>query len=90
MINDLCEDDALAQASSIVVGVRVRPETSHEKEHSHSIVRTIENMIIFDPSDLHDKRGPLHAARRTQEQRYAFDYVFDEFSTNMEIFEKVC
>jgi hypothetical protein len=89
MIKDIYEDDALAQASSIVVCVRVRPETPHEKERSHNIVRPIENMIIFDPSDLHDKRGPLHAARRTQEQRYAFDCVFDEFSTNVEIFERV-
>lgn len=48
-----------------------------------------ERVVIFDPADTgntHSKGVPDHF-RRSRDQRYIFDRVFDQFSSQDEIYE---
>ncbi len=71
---------------------RVRPENEKEKYcfKSRTVVRVLdERVIIFDPADTnsaHSKGVPDHF-RRSRDQRYIFDRVFDQYSTQKEVYE---
>ncbi|KAL9648938.1 hypothetical protein ABK040_008318 [Willaertia magna] len=78
-------------SSNILVAVRVRPESAREKAErkSSSIVRVLDkNVLVFDPSDDCDvDRRRALGLRRGKELRFAFDRVFDENSTQLEVYE---
>jgi kinesin family protein 18/19 len=73
---------------------RVRPESTREKGlegRRGPIIRTIDNnMLVFDPSDNIDVSSPHKrralGVRRGKDLRFAFDRVFDENCTQMDIY----
>ena len=80
-------------SSNILVTVRVRPESAREKAErkTSSIVRVIDrNVLVFDPSDSAQGSQQQRRAlglRRGKELRFAFDRVFDETATQLEVYE---
>ncbi|KAG2393723.1 hypothetical protein C9374_007254 [Naegleria lovaniensis] len=80
-------------SSNILVTVRVRPESTREKAErkSSSIVRVVDrNVLVFDPSDSAQGSQQQRRAlglRRGKELRFAFDRVFDETATQLEVYE---
>ncbi|KAH7827805.1 kinesin 8A [Monocercomonoides exilis] len=85
----LPDDGLLEKSSNITVCVRIRPETTLEREKFRSVVRTLEpNIVIFDPED--NSRTEIKGVpvlRRTREMRYAFDRVYDEGAFQQEVYE---
>eukprot|EP01133_Synstelium_polycarpum_P011374 gene11374-13259_t len=79
-------------SSNIFVAVRVRPES--EKEISDAKHRTVirvldDNVLLLDPLATNNTRLNNSSAnnKRTQEQRFIFDRVFDPFATQQEVYE---
>jgi kinesin family protein 18/19 len=72
----------------------LRPESAREKGldgRRGAIVRVIDkNMLVFDPSDNIEITSPHKrralGVRRGKDLRFAFDRVFDENSTQMEVY----
>ena len=76
----------------IYINTRVRPDNDKEKycSKSRTVVRVLdERVVIFDPADTstaHSKGVPDHF-RRSRDQRYIFDRVFDQYSSQAEVYE---
>lgn len=74
------------------LNTRVRPDNDKEKycSKSRTVVRVLdERVVIFDPADTstaHSKGVPDHF-RRSRDQRYIFDRVFDQYSSQAEVYE---
>lgn len=70
----------------------MRPDNDKEKHNpkSRTVVRVLdERVVIFDPADTstaHCKGVPDHF-RRSRDQRYIFDRVFDDFSSQDEVYD---
>ena len=78
--------------SNIMVSVRLRPESAKEKieRKTSTTVRVLDkNVLVFDPvdtsQDLHQRRAL--GLRRGKELRFAFDRVFDDTSTQLEVYQ---
>lgn len=77
---------------NMIVAMRVRPDNDKEKycSKSRTVVRVLdERVVIFDPADTstaHSKGVPDHF-RRSRDQRYIFDRVFDQYSSQAEVYE---
>ena len=79
------------------VAVRVRPENEREKAGSFSNVINVvdEKMLLFDPNEEEDpffyhgkKQGRRDLNKRVRKnQKFAFDVVFNQASTNHQVFE---
>ena len=74
------------------VVVRVRPESEREAG-SNTVIRAVDrSVLVFDPKQDNlphletGKRRPA-IARKPKDLRFAFDRVFDETSTQEEVFE---
>jgi len=83
-------------ASNILVAVRVRPESTFEKENADPkrrspIVKVIDDhMLVFDSSSHFDdpyQRRAMGAPRRGKDLRFAPDRVFDERATQMQVYQ---
>eukprot|EP00127_Corallochytrium_limacisporum_P004776 Clim_evm2s175 gene=Clim_evmTU2s175 len=83
---------------NMVVAVRVRPENDKEKESHRNIIRTVDKKIVVfdakgDTVEEEDDDLPkaiknrFTSAKAPKDIRYAFDRVFDEESTQQEVFE---
>lgn len=88
MANDVC--------SHVKVVVRVRPTNDSEKrENFRNVVQVVDNhMLIFDPKEENlSCFGPQRVRNRNINKRankdlkFVFDRVFDENSTQVEVFE---
>ena len=84
--------------SNMKVVVRVRPENEMElRNNCETVVKILdEHVLAFDPKEDNDPRfqGPQPAkkrrallGRKRRDLRFAFDRVFDENSTQVEVFE---
>uniref|UniRef100_A0A2K6G0P1 Kinesin-like protein n=1 Tax=Propithecus coquereli TaxID=379532 RepID=A0A2K6G0P1_PROCO len=78
------------------VVVRVRPENTKEKAAGfHKVVNVVDNhILVFDPKQEEDSffRGKKIAnrnimKRQNKDLKFVFDAVFDETSTQLEVFE---
>lgn len=69
-----------AGQSNVLVAVRARPLMKHDVVKK-SCVRVLESnvVVIMDPA-MGDKQDVLRA-NRSREKQYAFDFVFDQAST---------
>eukprot|EP00117_Sycon_ciliatum_P028393 scpid8576/ scgid22827/ Kinesin-like protein KIF18A; Marrow stromal KIF18A len=78
-------------AENIRVAVRIRPENSTEARGSHSIVvRPLdEEGLVFDPDENYNTQssGPNCYRRKARDVHFHFDRVFDEQSTQQDVFE---
>lgn len=86
------------KSSNVKVVVRVRPTNSIESQGNHkNVVRAMDDrMIVFDPHDdidtnsfIPNKRASKRSNimdRRAKDLRFIFDRVFDEKSSNQDIF----
>ena len=84
--------------TNVKVVVRVRPENQAEiKTNFSTVVKVLDNhLLVFDPKDdslprferveAGRFRRPM-LTRKRKDLRFAFDCVFDENSTQMEVFE---
>lgn len=88
MANDVC--------SHVKVVVRVRPINDSEKrENSRNVVQVVDNhMLIFDPKEedmscfgSQRMRNRNINKRANKDLKFVFDHVFDENSTQLDIFE---
>lgn len=87
MANDVC--------SHVKVVVRVRPTNDREKrENCRNVVQVVDgHMLIFDPKEDEPCFGPQRVRNRNINKRakkdlkFVFDHVFDENSTQLDIFE---
>lgn len=78
--------------SKMKVVVRIRPESEREAG-SNMVIRAVDgSVLVFDPKQDNlpefeaGKRRPI-IARKPKDLRFAFDRVFDEASTQEEVFE---
>ena len=76
--------------SNMKVVVRVRPKSERETG-SDVVVRAVDrSVLVFDPKQdnlpLFTGKRPVRA-RKPKDLRFAFDGVFDETSTQEEVFE---
>ena len=79
------------------VAVRVRPENEREKAGAFSNVINVidEKMLLFDPNEEEDpffyhgkKQGRRDLNKRVRKnQNFAFDVVYNQASTNAQVFE---
>jgi len=64
---------------------------SNNNSFGKKIINVIDrNILVFDPLNSNNKelfRIPSHNNRRNKDIRYGFDHVFDENSTQQEVFE---
>ncbi|KAM4743884.1 kinesin-like protein KIF18A isoform 1-T2 [Anableps anableps] len=88
MANDVC--------SHVKVVVRVRPTNDSEKrENCRNVVQVVDNhMLIFDPKEedmscfgSQRLRNRNINKRANKDLKFVFDHVFDEKSTQVDIFE---
>lgn len=88
MANDVC--------SHVKVVVRVRPENESEKrENYQNVVQVVDNhMLVFDPKQEDMScfgsqriRNRNISKKANKDLKFIFDHVFDENSTQLEIFE---
>ncbi|XP_027870789.1 kinesin-like protein KIF18A [Xiphophorus couchianus] len=88
MANDVC--------SHVKVVVRVRPTNDSEKrENCRNVVQVVDNhMLIFDPKEedmscfgSQRVRNRTINKRANKDLKFVFDHVFDENSTQLDIFE---
>ncbi|XP_043956708.1 kinesin-like protein KIF18A [Gambusia affinis] len=88
MANDVC--------SHVKVVVRVRPINDSEKrENCRNVVQVVDNhMLIFDPKEedmscfgSQRMRNRNINKRANKDLKFVFDHVFDENSTQLDIFE---
>ncbi|NXS09463.1 KI18A protein, partial [Neodrepanis coruscans] len=80
----------------VKVVVRVRPETQKEKQGTHSkVVHVIDqNVLVFDPKEeeVNFFNGKKRAhrdinKRQRKDLKFMFDAIFDEDSSQLEVFE---
>ncbi|XP_045592581.1 uncharacterized protein [Procambarus clarkii] len=86
-----------ASKANLKVVVRVRPQNKYEEENNaRCIVKVVDDhMLVFDPKEDDDEfffRGVRQRARdlskrQNREQKFAFERVFNENSTNEEVYE---
>ena len=84
-------------ASRIRVCVRIRPENTTEMNGNHRTVvnKISDNLLIFDPKTeaspdyYHGKQRRMRDIRKKtqKDMRFVFDHVFDEHSSNEELYE---
>lgn len=88
MANDVC--------SHVKVVVRVRPENESEKLGNYqNVVQVVDNhMLIFDPKQEDTScfgaqrvRNRNITKKANKDLKFVFDYVFNENSTQVDIFE---
>lgn len=88
MANDVC--------SHVKVVVRVRPENEREKrENYQNVVQVVDNhMLVFDPKQEDMScfgsqriRNRNISKKANKDLKFVFDHVFDENSTQLDIFE---
>jgi kinesin family protein 18/19 len=75
--------------SNIMVAVRLRPMWKKETEAGeHSIVRVLDrNLVILrDPAEVMNEEKVL-GKHRSKEKQYAFDFAFDDETSQQEVFE---
>lgn len=92
--NEQFQADLEKGSSNILVAVRIRPEHDKEKESNHfTVVRAVDqNVVCFDPADS-SGGSPQRTTkktflkRRSKDIRYAFDRVFDERTTQLEVYQ---
>ncbi|XP_076970387.1 kinesin-like protein KIF18A isoform X2 [Tamandua tetradactyla] len=89
------EDDDLCYHMKVVV--RVRPENTKEKAAGfHKVVHIVDkHILVFDPkqeelSFFHGKKTTNRdiTKRQNKDLKFVFDAVFDETSTQLEVFEQ--
>ena len=68
-----------AGQSNVLVAVRVRPILSHDRV-AKSCVRVLDSKVIVIMDPQHDK-GDVLRANRSREKQYAFDYAFEQRSS---------
>nr|XP_030129194.3 kinesin-like protein KIF18A isoform X1 [Taeniopygia guttata]XP_030129195.3 kinesin-like protein KIF18A isoform X1 [Taeniopygia guttata]XP_041572454.1 kinesin-like protein KIF18A isoform X1 [Taeniopygia guttata]XP_041572455.1 kinesin-like protein KIF18A isoform X1 [Taeniopygia guttata] len=82
--------------SHVKVVVRVRPESQKEKQGSFSrVVRVIDqHVMVFDPEeeevDFFSRRRVVHRdinKRQRKDLKFMFDAIFDDSSSQLEVFE---
>lgn len=88
MANDVC--------SHVKVVVRVRPESESERrENFRNVVQVVDNhMLIFDPKQedvscfgAQRVRNRNVTKKANKDLKFVFDHVFNENSTQVDIFE---
>lgn len=88
--NDVC--------SHVKVVVRVRPTSDNERrENCRNVVQVVDShMLIFDPKEedlscFGSRKGQTRSRninqRANKDMKFVFDHVFDENSTQVELFE---
>ncbi|EGC31374.1 hypothetical protein DICPUDRAFT_57752, partial [Dictyostelium purpureum] len=81
--------------SNMIVTVRIRPESEEEilNQKCKNIIKIVdENTLIFDPNETDFYKSSSNKSAfsnngSNNEQRYIFDRIFDQFSTQQEVFE---
>lgn len=82
--------------SHVKVVVRVRPETQKEKQGSFSRVVHIidQHVLVFDPKEeevsFFNRKRLIHRdinKRQRKDLKFMFDAIFDESSSQLEVFE---
>ena len=93
--NTIVEERAVIEDSgntNMRVIVRVRPESELERRSSYKNIVTVvdDHIIVFDPkkelSPLRRKRKPV-LSRRPKDLRLAFDRVFNQYATQVDVFQ---
>eukprot|EP01028_Stygiella_incarcerata_P006271 TRINITY_DN256_c0_g2_i1.p1 TRINITY_DN256_c0_g2~~TRINITY_DN256_c0_g2_i1.p1 ORF type:complete len:1114 (-),score=364.20 TRINITY_DN256_c0_g2_i1:2222-5563(-) len=84
-------------SSNFTVTIRIRPENEREKESmsSRNILHVLgKNVLIFDPAqgaygqiESPSRTTTQFMQRRAKDQKYAFDRVFGETTTQLEVYE---
>jgi len=76
-----------AGKSNILVCVRVRPLMKHDRS-TLSVAKVLDHkiVIVLDPAEVRKEKDVLRA-NRSQEKRYAFDYVFDEKDDQVDVYK---
>jgi len=77
--------------ANIIVAVRIRPETTEELNSWRTVVKVLDdNVLVFDPADLnrHVQRGLPNHSQRRRDIKFAFDWVFDQYATQEEVYER--
>ncbi|KAK8719425.1 hypothetical protein OTU49_014044, partial [Cherax quadricarinatus] len=95
-LNDEVQFGAASKANLKVV-VRVRPQNKYEEENNaRCIVKVVDDhMLVFDPKEENDgfffKGIRQHTRdlnkRQNREQKFAFERVFNESSSNEDVYE---
>ena len=87
------------EESNFKVCVRIRPESEREKVGNHNVVVKAldEHVLAFDPKadDMPDfnaaagavRKNPRVLEKRARDIKFAFDRVFDQESSQKDIFE---
>ncbi|XP_078388107.1 kinesin-like protein KIF18B [Cetorhinus maximus] len=88
---------ALEEEGNVTVVVRIRPQNQREQESdNHAVVEVAdENVLVFDPKeDTNDDvfsgakfRNREMPCRKRKDLKFVFDRVFNETSTQQEVFE---
>jgi kinesin family protein 18/19 len=84
------DNNSANNVSNIHVCVRVRPI---EKYGDKSIVRVVQpNIIVLNPHEgvIDNRKNYQTNQAKKNECRYAFDNVFDEATSQQEVYEKTC
>lgn len=92
---ELSVDEMKNGKANVFVCVRVRPESNSEilsKNRKKPTIKVInEHVLVFDPSDdttnLSVRQRLQIGERRGKDMKFAFDRVFDEQSSQVEVYE---
>ena len=94
-VHTMVEEKAVIEDSSntnMRVIVRVRPESELERRSNYKNIVTVvdDHIIVFDPkkevSPLRRRRKPV-LSRRPKDLRLAFDRVFNQYATQVDVFQ---
>ena len=66
--------------SNVLVAVRVRPLMKHDVVKK-SCVRVLESKVVIIMDPTNDNKNDVLRANRSREKQYAFDYVFEQGSS---------
>jgi kinesin family protein 18/19 len=69
-----------AGQSNVLVSVRARPLMKHDKVQKN-IVRVLDHKVVVVMDPAHGDKGDILRANRNREKQYAFDYAFDQTSS---------
>lgn len=69
-----------AGQSNVLVAVRVRPLMKHDVVKK-SCARVLDSNVVVIMDPAHGDKQDVLRANRSREKQYAFDYVFDQAST---------
>uniref|UniRef100_UPI00398F54D5 kinesin-like protein KIF18B n=1 Tax=Pristiophorus japonicus TaxID=55135 RepID=UPI00398F54D5 len=88
---------ALEEEGNVAVVVRIRPQNQREQDSNDHVVAQVvdENVLVFDPNeDFNDDvfseakfRHREMPRRKRKDLKFVFDRVFNETSTQQEVFE---